>query len=120
MHVVLLCSVMSDSLQPHGQQPTRLLWVEFSRQEYWSGLPFSPPPLVKPTPLASSVLAGSFFTTEPSWEILKNAKFFALPQMTQGWCVFVFFDVPLFFFFFFLCTSNNFSFWLLPLPLLNC
>ena len=36
-------SVMSDSLQPHGLWPARLLcpWV-FSRQEYWSGLPCSP------------------------------------------------------------------------------
>ena len=35
------CSVMSDSLSPDGLQPTRLLcpW-RFSRQEYWSGLPF--------------------------------------------------------------------------------
>ena len=35
------CSVMSDSLGPHGLQPTRLLcpW-DFSRQESWSGLPF--------------------------------------------------------------------------------
>ena len=32
------CSVVSDSLQP--QTP---LSMEFSRQEYWSGLPFSPP-----------------------------------------------------------------------------
>ena len=34
-------SVASDSLQPHGLQPARLLcpWV-FLRQEYWSGLPF--------------------------------------------------------------------------------
>ena len=30
-------SVVSDSLQPHGPQRT-CLW-EFSRQEYWSGLP---------------------------------------------------------------------------------
>ena len=32
-------SVVSDSLRPHGLQPTRLLcpWG-FSRQEYWSGL----------------------------------------------------------------------------------
>ena len=30
---------MSDSLQPHGQYPARLLSMEFSRQEYWSGLP---------------------------------------------------------------------------------
>ena len=37
-------SVVSDSLQPHGSQPTRLLcpW-DFSRQEYWSGLPLPSP-----------------------------------------------------------------------------
>ena len=39
----------------------------FSRQEYWSGLPFPPPgdlpnPGIKPM---SPVLAGEFFTTEP-------------------------------------------------------
>ena len=37
-------SVMSNSLQHHGLQPTRLLcpWG-FSRQEYWSVLPCPPP-----------------------------------------------------------------------------
>ena len=37
-------SVMSDSLQPHGLKPTRLLcpWG-FSKQEFWSGLPFPSP-----------------------------------------------------------------------------
>ena len=41
---VLSCSVISDSLWPHGLQPTRLLcpWG-FSRQKYWSGLPWLPP-----------------------------------------------------------------------------
>ena len=41
---VLSRSVVSDSLPPHGLPPTRLLcpW-EFSRQEYWSGLPCLPP-----------------------------------------------------------------------------
>ena len=41
---VLSLSVVSDSLQPHGAQPTRLLcpWG-FSRQEHWSGLPCPPP-----------------------------------------------------------------------------
>ena len=41
MSYVLSHSVVSNSLQPHGLQPTRLLcpWV-FLRQEYWSGLPF--------------------------------------------------------------------------------
>ena len=34
----------SDSVRPHRQQPTRLPcpW-DFSRQEYWSGLPFPSP-----------------------------------------------------------------------------
>ena len=54
----------------------RTLWMvacqcplppEFSRQEYWSGLPFPPPgdlpdPGFKP---ASPALAGGFFTTAP-------------------------------------------------------
>ena len=41
---VLSHSIMSNSLKPHGLQPTRLLcpWG-FSRQEYWSGLPCPPP-----------------------------------------------------------------------------
>ena len=60
------CSVMSDSLQPH-QTP---LSMGFSRQEYWSGLPFpSPGDLphlrIESTSFAFPVLAGRFFTTEP-------------------------------------------------------
>ena len=44
MSHVLRHSVVSDSLQSHGLEPTRLLcpWG-FSRQEYWSGLPCPPP-----------------------------------------------------------------------------
>ena len=40
----LVTSVVSDSVQPHGLQPARLLcpWG-FSMQEYWSGLPCPPP-----------------------------------------------------------------------------
>ena len=41
---VLSHSVMSNSLQPHGLLPSRLLWPwGFSRQEYWSRLPCPPP-----------------------------------------------------------------------------
>ena len=37
-------SVVPDSLRPHGLQPTRLLCPsDFSRQGYWSGLPFPSP-----------------------------------------------------------------------------
>ena len=44
------------------------LSMEFSRQEYWSGLPFPAPgdlsdPGIKPVSLASPTLAGGFFTT---------------------------------------------------------
>ena len=44
------------------------LSTEFSRQEYYSGLPFPPPgdlpyPGIKPSPLESPALAGRFFTT---------------------------------------------------------
>ena len=42
--------------------------MEFSRHEYWSGLPFLSPedlpdPEIKPTSLTSHTLAGRFFTT---------------------------------------------------------
>ena len=36
-NVCISCSVMSDSLWPHG------LSMEFSRQEYWCGVPFPSP-----------------------------------------------------------------------------
>ena len=44
-------------------------FMEFFRQEYWSGLPFPRPrdlphPETEPTFLASPALAGRFFTTE--------------------------------------------------------
>ena len=46
------------------------LSMEFSRQEYWSRLPFPPPgdlpkPGIKPASLVSPVLASRFFTTAP-------------------------------------------------------
>ena len=41
---VLSSSVVSESLRPHGGQPPRFLSpCGFSKQEYWSGLPFLPP-----------------------------------------------------------------------------
>ena len=46
------------------------LSIEFSRQEYWSGLPCPPPgdlpdPGIKPASPASPELTGRFFTTAP-------------------------------------------------------
>ena len=51
------------------------LFVGFSRQEYWSGLPCPPPgdlpdPGIEPTSLTSPALAGRFFTTSSTWEAL--------------------------------------------------
>ena len=45
--------------------------VGFSKQEYWSGLPFPSPgdlpdPGTEPTSLTSPALVGGFFTTEPA------------------------------------------------------
>ena len=49
------------------------LSVGFSRQEYWSGLPFPPPgdlpyPGIKSVSLTSPALADRFFTTRATWE----------------------------------------------------
>ena len=49
------------------------LAMGFSRQVYWSGLPFSipgdlPNPGIKPTSLMSPALTGEFFTTSATWE----------------------------------------------------
>ena len=49
------------------------LYMEFSRQEYWSELPFLPPgdlpdPGMELTSLASPALAGGFFTTSATYE----------------------------------------------------
>ena len=42
MHVQSL--VVSDSLKPHGLQPTRLFCPgDFFKHKFWSGLPFSTP-----------------------------------------------------------------------------
>ena len=56
-----------------GQGP---LSMKFSRQEYYSGLPCSPPgdlpnPGIKPSSLTSPALAGMFFTISATWEALK-------------------------------------------------
>ena len=74
---VLRRSVMSDSLPLHGwtvacQAP---LSMEFSRQKYWSRLPFLPPgdlpdAGIEAASLVSPALADGFFTTGffASWE----------------------------------------------------
>ena len=53
------------------------LSMEFSRQEYWSGLLCPPPgdlpnPVVKPAILTFPQLAGTFITTSATWEAQVN------------------------------------------------
>ena len=53
--------------------------MEFSRQEYWSGLPFPTPgdlpnPGIEPTPLTSLVLAGGSFNPEPPGKSLTRDR----------------------------------------------
>ena len=53
--------------------PPAPLSTGFSRQEYWSGLPFPSPRIlpnsgIEPTALKSSALADEFFTISASWE----------------------------------------------------
>ena len=65
-----VCLLMSDSLRPHPwtaacQAP---LSMEFSRQEYWSGLPFASSRKIFPIQGSNPhfpALAGRFFTAAP-------------------------------------------------------
>ena len=62
-HVCLFATLWAVA----GQTP---LAMEFSREEYWSGLPFPSPedlphPGMEPASLASPALAGGFVTAEP-------------------------------------------------------
>ena len=63
------------------------LFMGFSRQEYWSGLPFPPlgdlpDPGIKSASLMSPALAGGFFTTFATWEAGKGWE--VKLEKTQG------------------------------------
>ena len=69
----VLVSCVQLFATPWTVAPQPLLSMEFSRQEYWSGLPFPPPgalpnPGIEPASLMSPSLAGGFFTTSATWE----------------------------------------------------
>ena len=59
------CLTLCDPMGSTAHQAP--LSMKFSRQEYWSGLPFSPPGnLSNPgTEPVSPAVAGGFFTMEP-------------------------------------------------------
>ena len=62
-----LCSVISDSFQPHGLAHQAPVSMDFSRQGYWSGVPFLSPgdlcdPGIEPRSLVSPAIAYGFLT----------------------------------------------------------
>ena len=64
------------------------LSLGFSRQEYWSGLPFPSPrdlpnPGIEPMSLMSATLAGGFFTTE--WDLVHYMDFEANHDYKMCW-----------------------------------
>ena len=66
------------------------LSMGFSRQEYWSGLPFPfpgdlPDPVIETVSPASPVLAGEFFTTEPSGKP-SSVQFISVAQSCLTLC----------------------------------
>ena len=70
---VLSCSVVSDSATPWTVTRQAPVSMGFSRQEYWSGLPFPSPedlpdPGIQPASLTSPALASRFFSTSTTWE----------------------------------------------------
>ena len=101
------------------------LYLGFSRQEYWSGLPFPPPGdlphlELKSTSLTSPALTGWFFTTSTTWETLP------MQVSTEHWVEFpVLYRRFLLVIYFFLINSVSVStpiYQLIPssLPLLVC
>ena len=70
--LVQLCPTLCCPMDLNHQPP---MPMEFSRQEYRSGLPFPtlgdlPNPGIKPASLPSPALAGGFFATSITWEAL--------------------------------------------------
>ena len=68
-----VCSVMSDSAVPWTVAHQAPLPMEFSRQQYWSGVPLLtswdlPDPELKSMSPISLALAGVFFITIIAWE----------------------------------------------------
>ena len=90
MHAQLclpLCNPMDLSHQA-------LLSMGFSRQQYWNGLPYTPPgdipnPRIKPASLMSSASRGNFFTTSATWEVLltRQRRLIMMEEATldSGW-----------------------------------
>ena len=77
--LVLSRSVVSDSVMPWTVARQAPQSMGFSRQEYWSGQPCSPPgdlpdPGTQPKSLAPPALADRFFTTTVIYEATRRSE----------------------------------------------
>ena len=84
---VCVCSVLLIFATPRTVAHQAPLSVVFSRQEYYSGLPFPSPGYlpdsgIKPTSLGSAALAVRFVTTSATWEAQCNT----LPSALLALC----------------------------------
>ena len=64
------------------------LFMGFSRQEYWSGLPYPSPgdlpdPGIEPTSPTPPTMAGEFFTTSTTWGAKREGGSFK--NIVRGW-----------------------------------
>ena len=80
-----LCPTLCNPI--NCSPPQAPLSMGFSRQEYWSGLPFPPPgdllnPGIEPASLASLALADRFFTTSTTWEAKSHCPLLISSQVT--------------------------------------
>ena len=99
MAYVLCCAKMLSRVwlfaTPWSVDRQGPLSMGFSRQEYWSGLPYPPPgnlpdPGIEPTALTSPALSGRFFTTSATWEA-SNTRIdtkIILKQQHKTWIMF--------------------------------
>ena len=87
MGVVLRRSVVSEFAASWTVARQAPPFMEFSRQEYWSGVPFpilgDLPDPVQTRVSSSPALAGKFFTTCSTWEALVGAA------EGNNWCTYV-------------------------------
>ena len=83
-----IASVVSDSANLWTLAHHAPLSMEFSRKEYWSGLPFPPcrnllDPEVEPASSTSPALVCGFFITSAIWEAHAQAQ--SLPDLAHGY-----------------------------------
>ena len=85
-------AVFSDSATPWTVALHAPLAVEFSRQDYWSGLSFPPArdlpdPGIEPLSPVSAALVGRFFTTLPIgkyYETIRRRRWHLTPVLLPG------------------------------------